>query len=76
MDDILLAQAIFAGIGASLTADEFRIGSAQDANDRILYNNITGQLYYDSNGNGAGGIVQFATVTAGTVLTFDDFIMA
>ena len=76
VDDILLAQAIFAAIGASLTADEFRIGSAQDANDFILYDNITGQLYYDSNGNGAGGIVQFATVTAGTVLTFDDFIMA
>ncbi len=76
VDDILLSQAIFAAIGASLTADEFRIGGAQDASDFILYNNITGQLYYDSNGNGAGGIVQFASVTAGTVLTFNDFIVA
>ena len=75
VDDILLAQAIFAAIGASLTADEFRIGMAQDANDFLLYNNITGQLFYDSNGNAAGGMVQFATVTAGTMLTFDDFIM-
>ena len=41
-----------------------------------LYNNITGQLFYDSNANAAGGMVQFATVAAGTVLTFDDFIMA
>ena len=75
VDDILLVQAIFAGIGASLTADEFRIGMAQDANDFLLYNNITGQLFYDSNGNAAGGIVQFAAVTPGTVLTFDDFLI-
>ena len=76
VDDILLAQSIFAAIGPTLTADELRIGMAQDANDFILYNNITGQLFYDSNGNGAGGMVQFATVSPATVLTFDDFIMA
>jgi hypothetical protein len=75
VDDILLVQSIFAGIGPTLTADEFRIGMAQDANDRILYNNGTGQLYYDSNANVAGGMMLFATVTAGTVLTFDDFVM-
>jgi Ca2+-binding RTX toxin-like protein len=75
VDDILLLQSVFAGIGPTLTADEFRIGMAQDANDRILYNNGTGQLYCDSNANVAGGMMLFATVTAGTVLTFDDFIM-
>ncbi len=48
---------------------------AQDANDRILYNNGTGQIFYDSNADVAGGMILFATVTAGTVLTFDDFIM-
>ena len=76
VDDILLLQSLFSAVGASLTADEFRIGMAQDANDFLLYNNITGQLFYDSNANAAGGMVQFATVAAGTVLTFDDFIMA
>jgi Ca2+-binding RTX toxin-like protein len=75
VDDILLLQSVFAGIGPTLTADEFRIGMAQDANDRILYNPGTGQIYYDSNANVAGGMMLFATVTAGTVLTFDDFIM-
>jgi serralysin len=75
VDDILLVQSVFAGIGATLTADEFCIGMAQDANDRILYNNLTGQLYYDSNANAAGGMILSATVTAGTVLTFDDFVM-
>ncbi len=76
IDDILLSQAIFTAIGGSLTADEFRIGMAQDANDFLLYNNVTGQLFYDNNASAAGGMVQFATVTPGTVLTFDDFIMA
>jgi len=76
VDDIQLGAGVFSAIGASLTADEFRIGSALDAKDFILYNNITGALFYDSNGSGVGGATQFATVTAGTALTFDDFIVA
>lgn len=75
IDDILLAQTIFSAIGPSLTADEFRIGMAQDANDFILYNPGTGQLYYDSNGNAAGGMILFATVTPGTTLDAGDFVM-
>jgi Ca2+-binding RTX toxin-like protein len=74
-DDIVLAQAIFAGIGATLDASEFQVGMANAATDRIIYNNITGQLFYDSNGNTVGGMTQFATVTAGTVLTIADFMM-
>jgi Ca2+-binding RTX toxin-like protein len=75
VDDIVLSQAIFAGIGATLDASEFQIGSANAATDRILYNNITGQLFYDSNGTAAGGLTQFATVAAGTVLDIGDFVM-
>jgi serralysin len=75
VDDIALSQAIFAGIGATLDASEFQIGMANAATDRIIYNNVTGQLFYDSNGNGAGGMTQFATVTAGTVLDTGDFVM-
>jgi Ca2+-binding RTX toxin-like protein len=75
VDDIVLSQAIFAGIGATLDASEFQIGMANAATDRIIYNNTTGQLFYDSNGNGAGGMTQFATVTAGTVLDIGDFVM-
>jgi Ca2+-binding RTX toxin-like protein len=74
-DDIVLSQAIFAGIGAVLEAHEFQIGMANAATDRIIYNNITGQLFYDSNGNGAGGMMQFASVSAGTVLDIGDFVM-
>jgi Ca2+-binding RTX toxin-like protein len=75
VDDIVLNQAIFAGIGATLDASEFQVGSANAATDRIVYNSITGQLFYDANGNGAGGQTQFAKVTAGTVLDIGDFVM-
>jgi Ca2+-binding RTX toxin-like protein len=75
VDDIVLSQAIFAGIGATLDASEFQVGLADTATDRIIYNNITGQLFYDSNGNAAGGQTLFATVTAGTVLDIGDFVM-
>jgi serralysin len=74
-DDIVLSQAIFAGIGATLDASEFQIGTADSSADRIIYNQATGQLFYDNNGNGAGGQTLFATVTAGTVLTLADFVM-
>jgi Ca2+-binding RTX toxin-like protein len=75
VDDIVLSQAIFAGIGATLDASEFQVGLADTATDRIIYNNITGQLFYDSNGNAAGGQTLFATVTVGTVLDTGDFVM-
>jgi Ca2+-binding RTX toxin-like protein len=75
IDEIVLSQAIFAGIGATLDASEFQIGTADSATDRIIYNNGTGQLFYDSNGNGAGGMTQFAAVIAGTVLNTGDFVM-
>jgi Ca2+-binding RTX toxin-like protein len=75
VDDIVLSQAIFAGIGPTLGGDEFQIGMADTASDRILYNPGTGQLFYDSNGSAAGGMTLFATVTAGTALTIADFVM-
>jgi serralysin len=75
-DDIVLSQAIFAGIGATLDASELRFGAtAGDANDYIIYNSANGQIFYDANGNGAGGQTLFATVAAGTTLTIADFVM-
>jgi serralysin len=78
-DKIVLSQAIFAGIGGTLDAAEFQLGAAaNDINDRIIYNQATGQLFYDSNGNvnGSTDQVLFSTLTAPTgVLTIADFAM-
>jgi hypothetical protein len=51
---------------------EFRAsagGQAADANDYLLYDTATGNLYYDADGNGAGARIWFATLSgaAGTV---------
>jgi hypothetical protein len=58
-----------------LSAAAFRLGTAAgDANDRIIYDKATGNIYYDADGSGGGAKVLFAQVTAGTTLTNADFI--
>ncbi|MEA3012136.1 MAG: hypothetical protein QOD42_681, partial [Sphingomonadales bacterium] len=41
--------------------------------DRIVYNQATGQLFYDADGNGAGGAILFATVAGTPTLGVSDF---
>jgi Ca2+-binding RTX toxin-like protein len=75
-DTIQLDDAIFGGIGApgAFSANAFVVGSAAaDADDRIVYNQATGQLFYDADGNGAGAAVLFATLSGAPVLTASDF---
>jgi Ca2+-binding RTX toxin-like protein len=48
-------------------------GLAADANDRIIYETDTGRLFYDSNGNAAGGSVHFATLAPNVALSNVDF---
>jgi len=75
-DDIRLENAIFTKLTVmgTLAAAAFHTGaSATAADDRIIYNNATGDLFYDSNGNAAGGSVQFAHLSPGLSLTFRDF---
>lgn len=50
-------------------------GVAQDADDRVIYETDTGKLYYNSNGNAAGGAVHFATLSANLALTNADFFV-
>lgn len=83
LDTIQLENAIFRAFGAlptgtTLPADAFWAsanGQAHDADDRILYNTTTGQIIYDSNGNGAGGFVQFAVLQNKAVITAADFVI-
>jgi Ca2+-binding RTX toxin-like protein len=74
-DTIALDDAVFTGLATGvLAAGAFVNGSAAaDADDRVLYNSVTGQILFDADGNGAGVAVLFATVSAGTVLTANDF---
>ncbi len=74
-DRIALDDAVFSGLGlGALNANAFRIGaSAQDADDRIVYNGATGELFFDADGNGAGAAVLFAIVDGAPALAVSDF---
>jgi uncharacterized delta-60 repeat protein len=79
-DKILLDNDIFTKLGApkALALANFAVEpAAQDANDYIVYKPSTGALYYDSNGNAAGGLVQFATLgtTTHPTLHNTDFVI-
>jgi Ca2+-binding RTX toxin-like protein len=77
-DDVIeLDSSIFEALaGVTWSADYFAAnatGTAQDSDDYILYNTITGELSYDSDGNGAAAAVRFAELDASIALTEDDF---
>lgn len=78
LDKIVLENAIFRKVGGAgaLSIDAFFIGAAAgDASDRIIYDNLNGKLYYDSNGSGAGGLMQFALLDPGLTLQATDFLI-
>jgi len=74
-DTIQLDDAVFTGLSAGgLSPGAFVIGTAAlDADDRILYNQATGQLYFDADGNGAGAAVLFAQLQGAPVISASDF---
>ncbi|HEX8256503.1 MAG TPA: SGNH/GDSL hydrolase family protein [Allosphingosinicella sp.] len=75
-DTIMLDTAIFGNVPESgaLSEAAFRQGNAaRDADDRIVYNEATGNLYYDADGAGGAAMVLFARVAAGTTLDHLDF---
>jgi Ca2+-binding RTX toxin-like protein len=76
-DTIRLDDAIFTVLTpGNLSPDAFVIGSgATDPLDRIIYNDSTGALYYDSDGDGSGSAIQFATVNTGLAMTAADFVV-
>ena len=76
-DTIVLGQTIFGGLAlGGLSPGAFRIGTfALDADDRIIYNNVTGALSYDSDGLGGADAIQFATLNMAPALTYLDFFV-
>ncbi|RWI29560.1 family 16 glycosylhydrolase [Mesorhizobium sp.] len=77
-DAFRLENSVMQGLGATGALDPryfFAGTSAHDANDHIVYDNVTGELFYDSNGNVAGGVTQLATLTNRPTLLADDFFV-
>ena len=87
-DDVIrLENAVFNWAGQTLgvlPSSAFKVignGQQVDANDRILYNQNTGAIFYDVDGNKAGGVAAVAFAVAenfsGSVpaLTFQDFVI-
>jgi Ca2+-binding RTX toxin-like protein len=78
-DKLALDDAVFSQAGAlgALNANAFVTGAAAaDGADRIIYNNLTGQLYYDADGTGAGAQMLFATLEPGLpTVTAADFVV-
>ena len=80
-DTIQLENAIMTklvGVGVLSGAQFFKGTAAHDLDDRIIYNSATGALFYDADGNKAGGVaaIQFATLTTHpTTVTNADFFI-
>src|SRR5205823_11046111 len=79
-DRIQLDAAAFANIGAAgrFSAGDVRFYSApgatggHDADDRIIYDTSSGQLWYDADGNGPGAAQLIATLPAGATVVASD----
>lgn len=73
IDKIQLSKAIFTALGAagsSLTQAQFWAGTGvikgHDGDDRVVYNNTTGALYYDADGSGNTAAIQIALLGIST----------
>lgn len=77
-DTIVLDRTVFTRLAVgSLAPEAFRAGTAAaDADDRILYDAASGNIYFDSDGSAAVAVaILFARVDAGTALTDADFMV-
>ena len=75
-DHILLDDSVFTGLAAgALASGAFVAGTAAlDADDRIIFDQATGRIFFDQDGSGgAFGAVEFAFVANGQILTASDF---
>ena len=77
-DTLQLENVVFPGLGGAgvLTPGRFHIGAAaHDVSDRIVYNAVSGALYFDVDGMGGAAQIQFAALSAGLALTATDFVV-
>ena len=77
-DTIRLARDIFTALAPGQLADSaFKniSAGAVDGDDRILYKQATGELFYDGDGSGAGVAVKFAVLDNKVALDHTDFLI-
>ncbi|WP_198411751.1 calcium-binding protein [Microvirga flavescens] len=76
-DAIHLARSIFTKIDKGVLGETaFFIGArAHDADDRIIYDDLTGALSYDPDGTGAAAAVKFAVLSKSLLLTHESFLI-
>ena len=72
-----LENAFMPGLAnGTLAASAFRVGTtAIDASDRIIYNDDTGELFFDQDGTGAAAKVQFAEIDPGLAMSNQEFFV-
>jgi Ca2+-binding RTX toxin-like protein len=82
-DTVQLENAVFTALTTlgTLGVGNFLGGAgvtgAQDADDFVLYDSITGALYYDADGSGlASAAVRFGTLSSALGLTNADFVVS
>jgi Ca2+-binding RTX toxin-like protein len=79
-DGIVLDNWVFQELWpGGLSPDQFHAAAGAtggaDADDRIVYDTDTGNLYYDADGSGDGAAVRFAVLSGAPTLTSDDFLI-
>jgi hypothetical protein len=69
-DRLYLDHTVFAGLATGVLADSaFALDNATSLAAQIVYNHMTGALYFDGNGARTGGATEFATLTGAPALT-------
>lgn len=53
----------------------YKGAKAHDANDRIIYDNKKGVLYYDPDGTGSAAQIKIATLSKKLKMTYKDFFV-
>ncbi len=79
-DRFQITAAAFGGglVAGALAANQFITRAdhlAQDADDRFIFNTTDQTLWFDSNGNAAGGLTMVADLQAGAVVTAADILL-
>ncbi len=80
-DRLMFNTAIFAALSpaadALIDASQFRLGAAAgDADDRLIYNQASGDLFYDADGVGVIAQIQFARLIGAPGLEASDILVA